>query len=115
MENQRRLIRLETRDFLEIKPVNEVAKRLKAEIKDFSLMGICFNSEVEWQRGQVLIIDYFLSDDLDSVRVKVVVAWSEFIDHAKGYFCGAEVIGVDQDKQDKFAAYYYKKLRERFY
>ena len=60
MANERRLIRLEVGDFLEIRPLNENGKVLKSKTKDFTLMGTCFVSEVEWKKGQVLLIDYFI-------------------------------------------------------
>ncbi|UCG35196.1 MAG: PilZ domain-containing protein [Candidatus Omnitrophota bacterium] len=115
MNNRRRLIRVEVKDFLQIQPLNEVGKRIQGKARDFSLMGICFASEMEWQKGQVLFIDYFIPEELDSVKLKIVVVWSEFIDPAVGYFCGGEIIDVEEEKQATFAHYYFQKLRERFY
>lgn len=114
MENKRRLIRLNVGDFLEIQPLFEEGKLYKGKSKDFSLMGICFSSQVEWEKGQVLLIDYFIPEELDSVKLKIVVVWSEFIDVENGYFCGGEIIEVEEPKQEKFANYYFKKLQERF-
>ena len=114
MDNRRQLIRLNVGDFLEIRPVDEVGKRHKGKSKDFTLMGICFSSDTEWQKGQVLIIDYFISEELDSVELKIIVAWSEFIDPENGYFCGGEIIDIEEAKQEKFCTYYYKKLKEKF-
>ncbi|MBU0897073.1 MAG: PilZ domain-containing protein, partial [Candidatus Omnitrophica bacterium] len=79
MENKRRLIRIEVEDFLEIQPLNEVAKMFEGKAKDLSLVGVCFSSQAQWQKGQVLLIDYFLHNELDSVKLKVAVVWSEFI------------------------------------
>ncbi len=101
-------------DFLEIRPLGEVGRVQRGKAKDLTLMGICFSSEVEWQKGQVLLIDYFVPDELDSVKLKLVVIWSEFIDPQNGYFCGGEIIEVEESKQEKFANYYFKKLQERF-
>ena len=114
MENRRRLIRIEVSDFLEIKPLDEVARKVKGEVKNFSLMGICFTSEIEWKRGQVLFIDYFITEALDSVRLKLAVVWSEYIDEKQGYFCGGEIIDVEEEKQAIFANYYFQKLKEKF-
>ena len=114
MENRRRLIRLNVGDFLEIRPLQEVGKIHTGTSKDLTLMGICFSSELEWESGQVLVIDYFIPDELDSVKIKLVVVWSELIDHDAGYFCGGEIIEVEDAKQEKFANYYYKRLQERF-
>lgn len=114
MENKRRLIRLNVGDFLEIRPVHEVGKVHAGKSQDLTLMGICFSSAMEWARGQVLIIDYFIPDELDSVKLKIVVVWSEFIGPDKGYFCGGEIIEVEEAKQEKFANYYFKRLQERF-
>ena len=113
MENRRSLIRLNGNDFLELKPLNEVGKIEKGKVRDFSLMGICFSSELEFKKGQVLLIDYFISDELDSVKIKMVVAWSEFIDPENGYFCGGQIINLEEDKHEKFCTYYYRKLKER--
>jgi len=114
MENRRRLIRLNVGDFLEIRPVNEVGRVQTGQTKDLTLMGICFSSAMEWARGQVLLIDYFMPDELDSVKLKVIVIWSELISPEKGYFCGGEIIEVEEQKQEKFAGYYYRRLQERF-
>lgn len=115
MENNRRqLIRLNAGDFLEIRSIEEAGKMQKGKSKDLTLMGICFSSELEWKKGQVLLIDYFIPEELDSVELKVLVVWSEFIDPENGYFCGGEIRDIEQAKQDKFCAYYYKKLKEKF-
>ena len=88
MENKRLLIRLNVGDFLEIHPLDEVGKICKGKSKNFSLMGICFSSPEEWNKGQVLILDYFIPEELDAIRLKILVIWSEFIDNENGYFCG---------------------------
>lgn len=112
MATNRRLLRLRVCDFLEVCSLNEVAKSVKATTQDFTPMGICFCSEVEWKRGHVLMIDYFIPEEFESIKLKVAVVWSEFIDTKDGYFCGGEIIEVEQDKQEKFANYYAKKLKE---
>ena len=60
MENTRRLVRLDTGDFLEVRTLDETSKVSKGKGKDFTLMGVCFSCEMEWQKGQVLLIDYFI-------------------------------------------------------
>lgn len=114
MENKRRLIRLDVGDFLGIRSLDEVGKTYQSKSKDFSLMGVCFSSETEWKKGQVLLIDYFIPSESDSTRLKIVVVWSEFINPEDGYFCGGEIIDIDESEQSKFASYYFKKLKERF-
>jgi hypothetical protein len=111
MENRRKLIRLEVSDFLDIRPLNEVGRCIKGESKNFTLMGICFSSEVEWHKGQVLLIDYFIPQNNDSVKLKIVVVWSEFIDSSKGYFCGGEIAEIEKEKEVIFANYYFQKLK----
>lgn len=115
MTNERRLIRLEVGDFLELRSLNEAGKVYKSKTKDFTLMGTCFVSEVEWKKGQVLLIDYYIPDILDSVVLKMIVIWSEFIDIDKGYFCGGEIIEVEDSKEQEFANYYFRKLKERYF
>lgn len=106
-------MRLETTDFLKILPLNEVGKVIKGAVKDFTPEGVCFTSEMEWQKGQVLLIDYFISDEGDSVQLKIVVIWSELIDSKSGYFCGGRIIHMEDDKAEKFSSYYLRKLKER--
>lgn len=110
---KRRLIRLEIGDFLEIRPLNEAARKVKGLTKNLSLMGICFSSDVQWKKGQVLMIDYFISEELDSIKLKIMVVWSELIDKDQGYFCGGQILNVEDKKQEKFANYYFQKLKER--
>jgi len=113
MEKERRLIRLDVGDFLEIRSIEDTEKFYSGRTKDMTLMGICFSSEAEWRKGQVLLIDYFIPEELDSARLKMAVVWSEFIGPDKGYFCGGQIIDVEKEKQEKFANYYFKRLKER--
>jgi len=110
MENKRKLLRLKVSDFLEIRSLNEVAKVYRAKVQDITPMGICFSSEVEWKKGQVLLIDYFIPDEFDSIKLKVAVVWSEFISTDQGYFCGGEISEVEKEKEEKFRNYYLQKL-----
>ncbi len=115
MDNARKLIRVNVGDFLEIRPLNEVGKRTKGRGRNLTLMGLCFSSKYQWQKGQVLFIDYFIPEELDSVRLKMVVIWTEFVDSENGYFCGGEITEVEKQKEAKFANYYFKKIQERFF
>ena len=110
--NKRRLLRLDVNDFLEMRPLNEVARQVKGQSQNLTPMGICFSSEIEWRKGDVILINYFIPDDFESVRLKVAVVWSEFIDAEKGFFCGAQIIEVEPDKQEKFNSYYAQKLEK---
>ncbi|MDP2922555.1 MAG: hypothetical protein Q8O30_02385 [Candidatus Omnitrophota bacterium] len=110
MNNKRGLLRLKVSDFLEIRSLNEVAKIYRAKAQDVTPMGICFSSELEWKRGQVLLIDYFIPDEFDSVKLKVAVVWSEFISTEQGYFCGGEIVEIEKEKQEKFHSYYSQRL-----
>ncbi|MBU2266365.1 MAG: PilZ domain-containing protein [Candidatus Omnitrophica bacterium] len=101
-------------DFVEVRPLNEVGKIYKGKAKDISLMGICFSSDTEWKKGQVLFIEYFIPEELESIQFKLVVAWSEFVGPEQGYFCGGEMLDVEPSKESLFSAYYFKKLQERF-
>ncbi|MCM8823645.1 MAG: PilZ domain-containing protein [Candidatus Omnitrophica bacterium] len=115
MDNRRRFLRFEVGDFLEIRPLNETGRYVEGQSFNLSIMGICFSSKEEWQTGQVLLIDYFITKDLDSVKLKVVVVWSEFIDEEKGYLTGAQIIDVEQAKEERFINYYYQRLKEKFF
>jgi hypothetical protein len=112
MENKRKLIRLKVTDFLEIRSLNEVAKCFNAVACDFTPMGICFSSQVEWKKGNVLLIDYFIQEEFESVKLKVAVVWSEFIDIGKGYFCGAQIVEIEPAKREKFIQYYSQRLND---
>lgn len=115
MDNKRKFLRLEVQDFLEISPLNELAQFSKGGSFNLSLMGICFSSEVRWEKGQVLFIDYFIPTEMDSVRLKVGVVWSEYISDKDGYLNGAEIIYLEKEKETKFVNYYYQKLKEHFF
>lgn len=114
MDNKRRVIRLEASDFLQIKPLDEVGKVHEAAIKNFSFMGVCFCSAIEWKNGQVLEINYFLPEENQPVRMKLLVVWSEFISSRQGYFCGGQITDIEPEGQAQFAHYYYRKLQDRF-
>lgn len=114
MNNKRVLLRLDVADFLQIKPINPIDRHIDGRSKDFTLMGICFSSAVEWQRGQLLLIEYFLPEEMESVKIKLVVIWSELIEEDKEYFCGGEIVEIEEGKEGIFANYYFEKLKERF-
>ncbi len=113
MDNRRRFLRLDVEDFLEIRPLNELARYAEGKSFNLSLLGICFFSQIKWDKGQVLLIDYFLPQELDSVKMKVVVIWCEFVSDKDGFLHGAEIIDIEQDKEIKFIHYYFRKLKER--
>lgn len=113
MDNKRRLLRLEASDFLQITPLDEVGRVYKADVKDFTFMGICFSSPIEWKKGQVLEINYFCPESNEPVKMKMLVVWSEFVGDQQGYFCGGQVIEIETKYQAQFAHYYYKKLKDR--
>lgn len=115
MDNRRKFLRLEVQDFLEIKPLTELAKFTKGGSVNLSLMGICFSSEIRWEKGQVLLIEYFIPKEMESVRLKVAIMWSEYISDNDGYLNGAAIIDIDQDKETKFVNYYYQRLKEHFF
>ena len=115
IDNRRKFVRFDVEDILEVRPVSEVAKKFKVKSKDLSLIGICFYSDFKWERGQVLVIDYFLPDDYEPVKVKCNVVWSEFVDDHQGFLVGVEILDIDRDSSEKFTNYYFKKVRERFF
>lgn len=113
MDDKRRLIRLEVKDFLQITPLNREANPRPGKSKDITSMGICFSSPVQWDKGEVLFIDYFMRDELESAQIKVEVIWSEFIDSDQGYFCGGQIIEIEPAKEELFANYYSQKIRKK--
>jgi len=112
MKEQRKLIRLDVSDFLEIRAADS-AKIARSTAVNITTMGICFSSQTEWQKGQILTIYYFIPDELDSVQLTVKVCWNEFVNPKQGYFCGGEIVSVEDDKQEKFVAYYAQRLEDR--
>ena len=113
VENRRRFLRLKTEDFLEILPLNETSCQIKGRVFNFSLLGICFSSPVEWKKGQVLLIDYFIPSQLDSVKLKVAIIWSELVGENE-YLCGAQIVDIDREKENMFINYYFHKLKEKY-
>ena len=110
MDNRRKLLRLSAGDFLQVRSINEVAKVYAAKTKDFTSMGICFSSKMQWRSGEVLLIDYFIFQELEPVRLKLAVIWSELIGSEEGYFCGGEIIEIEKSKESLFTNYYLKRL-----
>jgi len=110
---KRKLLRLDTNDFLQITPLSEVGKKIKGTARNITYAGICFCCEVEWRKGDVLLIDYFIKEKFDSVKLKVLVVWSEFISQDIGYFCGGEIIDIEEEKKEMFFNYYFKKIEGR--
>ena len=113
--NKRRFVRFNVEDILEIRAVTEVAKKFRSVSRDFSLIGMCFFSDFKWDPGQVLIIEYFMPEELEAVKIKANVVWSEFIDDRKGFLVGVEILDIDNKNADKFTQYYFRKVKERFF
>lgn len=114
MKNNRSLLRLDVKDFLEIRPLKEVSRKVKGFTQNISFMGICFFTPLEWKKGQVLVIDYFISGEAESVELKVVVSWSEFVSSQNGYFCGGQLMNMSGKGQEAFVRYYFTKLKEQY-
>jgi hypothetical protein len=114
MKDNRSLLRLDVKDFLEIRPLKEVARKVKGLSQNISFMGICFFSPLEWQKGQVLVIDYFICGESESVELKIVVSWSEFVSSQNGYFCGGQIMNMSGKGQEAFVRYYFIKLKEQY-
>jgi len=112
MKEQRRLVRLNVADFLDIRAADS-QKVIRSTAVNITSMGICFSSQDEWQKGQTLTIYYFMPDELDSVQLTVRICWTEFINPKQGYFCGGEILSIEEDKQEKFIAYYTQRLEDR--
>ncbi len=115
MDNKRRFLRLEAKDFLEMSPLKELDRQIKGRSFNVTPMGICFSSNICWEKGQVLLIDYFIPEELDSVKLKVAIVWSEFVDENNGYLTGGEIIDIDKEKETCFINYYFQKLKEYFF
>jgi len=113
VENRRRFLRLETKDFLNIFPLDETAQEVKGKVFNFSLLGICFSSPIKWKKGQILLIDYFIPSQLDSVKLKVAIIWSELVGENE-YLCGAQIVDIDREKENMFINYYFHKLKEKY-
>ncbi|OQX80132.1 MAG: hypothetical protein B6D56_05705 [Candidatus Omnitrophica bacterium 4484_70.1] len=113
MNNRRRFLRLETEDFLKVLPLNEVAREVEGKVFNLSLLGICFSSPVKWEKGQVLLIEYFIPPQLDSIKLKIMIIWSELVKENE-YLCGAQIIDIDHSKEDMFVNYYFHKLKEKY-
>lgn len=113
-KNRRRFIRVEADDLLEVRPlIKETEAGLRAKASNVSAMGLCFFSQLEWRKGQVMLIDYFIPDMNKSVKLKAVAVWSEFVDNRQGYLCGCEILDMEQER-DEFLDYYFKILRRKF-
>ena len=104
---------MDVNDFLQVRCLDEPKERLRARSRNLSPMGICFSSDYEWRRNQVLLIEYFLRDDMESVKLKVAVRWSEFIDSERGYFCGGAIYEIERGKEDMFINYYFQQLKDK--
>jgi hypothetical protein len=115
MENKRKFLRFDVEDILEIHPLGEVAKKFRSLARDFSLIGVCFFSDFRWDRGQVLMMDYFIPDCMESVKIKTCVVWSEFVSDSKGFLVGVEILDIEDKASQKFMEYYFKKVREKFF
>ena len=87
MVNQRRFVRIDTDDILEIRPYDG-AMFVKTTIKDFSLMGVCFYSPFKYSYGQLLLARFAVSGRDEGIVMRLRVSWSELIDEQRGYLVG---------------------------
>lgn len=101
MQKQTAIVRVNATDFLEVRPLKGFVKKEK----NLYPIYLCFNSVFEWRKGHVLCIDYFLSDELDSVCIALIVLWSELISTNK-YFIGGQVAEIEEKKKSKFVTHY---------
>ena len=116
MKDKRSLIRLDVKDFISIRPLDEVAKHsVEGQTQDITFIGICFISQAQWKKGQVLLIEYFIPGESEAVNLKVVIIWSEFVSSQEGYFSGGEIYDMEGENQESFVRYYFEKLREKYH
>ena len=115
MQNRRKFLRLEVDDFLEVNPLNKISGPVKGKVFNLTLMGICFSSEIEWEKGQVLHIEYLMTESGESVRMEISVVWSEQIGDKEGILTGAEIIDIEPEKELKFVNFYFTKLKEKYF
>jgi len=113
MKNQRRFIRFDTEDFINIRPLNNVNIVYGATSKNIGLVGVCFYAPQRWERGELLLIDYFIIPQSALARLKTRVVWSELIDAQKGYLIGVEVLKIEEN-EEAFLKYYFQKVKETF-
>ena len=110
-DNQRRFIRVETSDLIEVRPADGGFIK-KVKLRDVSLMGICFYCPIQWNFGQSLSISYAVPGSLNHISMRVKVMWSELIDEQQGYLVGTAIHYINDEGIDAFARYYHDKLNE---
>jgi len=110
-QNERRFIRVESPDLLEIRPLSGLPAKTVLT-RDFSLLGICFYSPVCWEFGQPLGVRYSIPGTLEEVGMKIRIVWSELIDDDHGFLVGAQICEVDDAGLNTFLRYYYKKVKD---
>jgi hypothetical protein len=115
MLNQRRFVRFDSDEILEVRPLSEKVSKYKTVAKDLSLLGICFFSDFKWDSGQGLEIDYFLSGSVNPVKIKARVVWSELISDSQGFLVGVEIININDNDAPGFVAHYFKKVKDKFF
>lgn len=112
--NFRKFIRVESSDIIEIKPSDGISAYKKAVVKDFSMMGICFYSPVQWQYGQLLNLRYEVPGFSGKVELKIKIGWSELVDDSRGYLVGGEISYIEPKGVDCFLRYYYNQVKKLF-
>ena len=111
-ENQRRFIRIETSDLIEIRPADGIGTARKAVVKDFSMLGICFYCPIQWCYGQALEINYSVPGTGIDVALRARVMWSELIDENRGYLIGTSIMYIEDYGIDAFLRHYYTEVNK---
>jgi len=109
--NERRFIRIENSDLLEVRPLDG-SPAATVTARDFSLLGICFYSPLCWDSGQRLALRYSVPGTADDVEMTIVIVWSELIDDERGFLIGARISDIRDGGLDAFLRYYYKKVKD---
>ena len=105
--NQRKFIRIETTDFIEIRPsdgIGSIPKKLI--VKDFSMMGVCFYCPIQWCYGQALTVSYVIPGSMEEVEMRLKVMWSELVDETRGYLIGTSILYIESNGVEAFLRYY---------
>jgi hypothetical protein len=110
-KRERKFIRIDTSDLVEVRPINGLGPKT-AITRDFSMMGVCFYSPIQWEHGQPLLMRYSVPGSLDDVMMNVRIVWSELIDENHGFLIGAQIGEIDTEGLDAFLRYYYKKVKD---
>jgi len=114
-QERRRFVRFKLDEEVFVTEQKEPSKKLNARVKDISAMGLSFESDREFEKGDVLVVEFSVFSEDEPIQLRVEVVWSNELKEGGKFRTGLKILGIEEGSENKFLLYYCNRLMEEYY